>query len=66
LRVSRMQISMSPAYLGAAMVGAGMAWAFTRYSSDYVGQERAAIGGPARGPQARLQEAMGLAGKEPR
>lgn len=30
--------------LGAAMVRAGMAWAFTRYSSDYVEQERAAIG----------------------
>jgi endonuclease YncB( thermonuclease family) len=30
--------------LGAAMVSAGMAWAFTRYSSDYIGQERAAIG----------------------
>lgn len=30
--------------LGAAMVRAGMAWAFTRYSSDYVGQEREAIG----------------------
>ena len=30
--------------LGAAMVSAGMAWAFTRYSSDYVSQERAAIG----------------------
>jgi endonuclease YncB( thermonuclease family) len=29
--------------LGAAMVDAGMAWAFTRYSSDYIGQERAAI-----------------------
>ncbi|WP_428673795.1 thermonuclease family protein [Reyranella sp.] len=29
--------------LGAAMVSAGMAWAFTRYSSDYVGQELAAI-----------------------
>lgn len=29
--------------LGAAMVSAGMAWAFTRYSSDYIGQERAAI-----------------------
>jgi endonuclease YncB( thermonuclease family) len=29
--------------LGAAMVRAGMAWAFTRYSSDYVDQERAAI-----------------------
>jgi endonuclease YncB( thermonuclease family) len=26
------------------MVSAGMAWAFTRYSSDYVSQERAAIG----------------------
>lgn len=25
--------------LGAAMVKAGMAWAFTRYSADYVGQE---------------------------
>ena len=30
--------------LGAAMVAAGMAWAFTRYSSDYVEQEKAAIG----------------------
>lgn len=30
--------------LGAAMVRAGMAWAFTRYSSDYIGQEKAAIG----------------------
>ncbi len=29
--------------LGAAMVSAGMAWAFTRYSSDYVEQERSAI-----------------------
>lgn len=29
--------------LGAVMVRAGMAWAFTRYSSDYVGQEKAAI-----------------------
>lgn len=29
--------------LGAAMVSAGMAYAFTRYSSDYIGQERAAI-----------------------
>lgn len=29
--------------LGAEMVAAGMAWAFTRYSSDYVEQERAAI-----------------------
>ena len=27
----------------AAMVRAGMAWAFTRYSSDYVTEERAAI-----------------------
>ena len=25
--------------IGAAMVGAGMAWAFVRYSSDYVAQE---------------------------
>ena len=33
--------------LGAAMVSAGMAWAFTRYSSDYVEQERAAIGARA-------------------
>jgi endonuclease YncB( thermonuclease family) len=30
--------------LGAAMVSAGMAWAFARYSSDYVDQERAALG----------------------
>ena len=29
--------------LGASMVLAGVAWAFTRYSSDYVGQEKAAI-----------------------
>jgi endonuclease YncB( thermonuclease family) len=33
--------------LGAAMVRAGMAWAFVRYSSDYVEQERAAIGAGA-------------------
>jgi hypothetical protein len=26
------------------MVSAGMAWTFTRYSSDNIGQERAAIG----------------------
>jgi endonuclease YncB( thermonuclease family) len=30
--------------LGAAMVRAGQAWAFVRYSSDYVPQERAAKG----------------------
>jgi endonuclease YncB( thermonuclease family) len=30
--------------LGAEMVRAGMAWAFTRYSSDYISQEKAAIG----------------------
>jgi endonuclease YncB( thermonuclease family) len=29
--------------LGADMVSAGMAWAFTRYSSDYIGQEKGAI-----------------------
>jgi endonuclease YncB( thermonuclease family) len=29
--------------LGAAMVSAGMAYAFTRYSGDYVEQEKAAI-----------------------
>jgi endonuclease YncB( thermonuclease family) len=29
--------------LGVLMVSTGMAWAFTRYSSDYIGQERAAI-----------------------
>jgi endonuclease YncB( thermonuclease family) len=28
--------------LGAAMVSAGMAWAFIRYSHDYVGEEEAA------------------------
>ena len=33
--------------LGAAMVELGMAWAFTRYSSDYIGQERSAIGARA-------------------
>jgi endonuclease YncB( thermonuclease family) len=26
------------------MVQAGMAWAFTRYSSDYIDEEKAAIG----------------------
>jgi endonuclease YncB( thermonuclease family) len=31
--------------LQAAMVRSGMAWAFTRYSSDYVDQEKAAIAG---------------------
>jgi endonuclease YncB( thermonuclease family) len=30
--------------LSADMVSAGMAWAFTRYSSDYIGEEKAAIG----------------------
>ena len=30
--------------LGVAMVSAGMAWAFTRYSGDHVEQEKAAIG----------------------
>ncbi len=29
--------------VGAAMVSAGMAWAFTKYSGDYVEQERAAM-----------------------
>jgi endonuclease YncB( thermonuclease family) len=29
--------------LGAAMVSAGMAYAFTRYSSDYIGQEKSAL-----------------------
>jgi hypothetical protein len=37
--------------------------AFARYSSDYVSQERAAIGGATRGPRARVPEAVGLAGK---
>jgi endonuclease YncB( thermonuclease family) len=32
--------------LGADIVSAGMAWAFTRYSGDYIGQER---GRSARG-----------------
>ena len=31
--------------LGAAMVSAGMAWAFIRYSREYVGQEEAAASG---------------------
>jgi endonuclease YncB( thermonuclease family) len=30
--------------LGAGMVSAGMAYAFTRYSGNYVEQEKAAIG----------------------
>jgi endonuclease YncB( thermonuclease family) len=30
--------------VGAAMVSTGMAWAFTRYTSDYVDQEKNAIG----------------------
>jgi endonuclease YncB( thermonuclease family) len=30
--------------LGADMVEAGMAWAFTRYSSDYIEEEKSAIG----------------------
>lgn len=29
--------------IGAAMVAAGMAWAFVRYSRDYVGQEQIAV-----------------------
>lgn len=33
--------------LGAEMVSAGMAWAFTRYSADYVDQEKRAIRGHA-------------------
>jgi endonuclease YncB( thermonuclease family) len=31
--------------LGGDMVSAGMAWAFTRYSSDYVQPEKAAVDG---------------------
>jgi endonuclease YncB( thermonuclease family) len=38
--------------LGATMVSAGMAWAFTRYSSDYVEQERASLQRSARRPRA--------------
>lgn len=38
--------------LGADMVSAGMAWAFTRYSSDYVDQERAALGARLGQPSA--------------
>jgi endonuclease YncB( thermonuclease family) len=30
--------------LGVLMVSAGIAWAFTRYSSDYISRERVAIG----------------------
>jgi len=28
------------------MVSAGMVWAFTRYSSNYIGQKKAATGSP--------------------
>jgi endonuclease YncB( thermonuclease family) len=31
--------------LGADMVQAGLAWAFTRYSSDYIDEEKSALGG---------------------
>src|SRR4051812_11259270 len=43
------------------------AWrgAFTRYSSDYISQERAAIGANRRACE-RLREALGLAGAEQR
>ncbi len=50
--------------LGAAMVSAGMAYGSTRYSSDYVEQEKAAIGTRAGGACARLRKALGLAGPE--
>jgi hypothetical protein len=43
------------------MVSTGMAWAFTRYSSDYIRQEKAAIGAPARRACARVREGLGLA-----
>jgi endonuclease YncB( thermonuclease family) len=49
--------------MGVLMVSAGMAWAFTRYSSDFISQERAAIG-TKLGGCARLREALGLAGKK--
>jgi hypothetical protein len=50
--------------LGAAMVSVGMAWAFTRYSSDYVSQEG---GDPrdARRSCARSYESVGLAARLP-
>jgi endonuclease YncB( thermonuclease family) len=47
--------------IGANMVSAGMAWAFTRYSSDYIQQEKAAIGACPRSARARLHEGLGLA-----
>src|SRR6478609_9613309 len=52
-------------HLGAAMVSAGMAWAFTRYSSDYVSQEgrRSALRSASTRTTARSH---GLAGKEQR
>jgi hypothetical protein len=49
--------------LGANMVPAGMAWAFTRYSADYVEHEKRAIDA-RRGVHARLREGLGLASQE--
>jgi hypothetical protein len=34
------------------MVSTGRAWAFTRYDSDYISQERAAIGARTEQPSA--------------
>jgi len=40
---TRLRWAIDAPNIGAEMVAARMAWAFTRYSSDYVRQERAAI-----------------------
>lgn len=45
LRAHRSVAAGGRAGLGAAMVSAGMAWAFVKYSSNYVEQEKAASAG---------------------
>jgi endonuclease YncB( thermonuclease family) len=46
--------------LGASMVSAGMAYAFTRYSSDYVSQERSA---PGLGCTSTIARSLGIGGR---